>query len=223
MDNKNDGYETFRAEDLVTYHAPEEKHEAERSSKLSRNRNVISTVMMSLVLLVSAASLVVGIINYNRFNDIQLNAQFYIQNGDETVNPQMNEVLSGYVLYEPETTTVPHIEIVTETTTVADENNVTTAAVTTTVTDAVTTSAAPTTARQTAVTQKSSPQTGIININIATVEELTALDGVGEKKAQAIVEYRNENGYFTTVEELTNVSGIGEKTLEKNRNKITVG
>lgn len=63
---------------------------------------------------------------------------------------------------------------------------------------------------------------GLININTATLEELTALNGIGEVKAQAIIDYRNENGYFNSIEEITNVSGIGEKTYEKNKNLITV-
>lgn len=63
----------------------------------------------------------------------------------------------------------------------------------------------------------------LVNINTATVEELTALSGIGEVKAQAIVDYRDENGWFSSPEELTNVSGIGEKTLEKIIDGITVG
>ncbi len=68
----------------------------------------------------------------------------------------------------------------------------------------------------------SEPQSGKININTASVSELMTLDGIGEAKAKAIVEYREANGYFKSVNDLTLVSGIGEKTLEKNRDRITV-
>ncbi|MDE7230688.1 MAG: helix-hairpin-helix domain-containing protein [Oscillospiraceae bacterium] len=68
----------------------------------------------------------------------------------------------------------------------------------------------------------SEPQGGKININTATVTELMTLDGIGEVKAKAIVEYREANGYFKSIDDLVLVSGIGEKTLEKNRDRITV-
>lgn len=61
-----------------------------------------------------------------------------------------------------------------------------------------------------------------VNINTATVETLASLDGVGEAKAQAIVDYRSENGPFQSADDLTQVSGIGERTLEKNANRLTV-
>lgn len=66
------------------------------------------------------------------------------------------------------------------------------------------------------------PESGFININTASAAELMALDGIGEVKAAAIVEYRREHGEFRSVDELLNVKGIGEKTLEKNRSRITV-
>ena len=71
-------------------------------------------------------------------------------------------------------------------------------------------------------TKSSSENADKININTASVQELMKLKGVGEKKAQAIVDYRNENGRFETIEDIINVSGIGEKTLENLRDMISV-
>ncbi len=71
------------------------------------------------------------------------------------------------------------------------------------------------------VTSSETPS-GKININTATISELMTLDGIGEVKAKAIVEYREQNGYFKSIDDITLVKGIGEKTLEKNRDKITV-
>ena len=54
-----------------------------------------------------------------------------------------------------------------------------------------------------------------ININTATAEQFTEIKGIGAKKAQAIVDYRNKNGKFTSLEQLTNVKGVGEGILKK--------
>ena len=62
----------------------------------------------------------------------------------------------------------------------------------------------------------------LININTASVQELTSLPGIGETKANNIVSYRNENGYFKTIEDLKNVSGIGDATFEQLKDYITV-
>lgn len=61
-----------------------------------------------------------------------------------------------------------------------------------------------------------------ININSADVETLAQLEGVGEKKAQAIVAWREENGDFVSIEQLVEVSGIGAATLEANRSKLRI-
>ncbi len=61
-----------------------------------------------------------------------------------------------------------------------------------------------------------------ININTASSEELQTLNGIGETKAAAIIQYRTENGGFNSIEEICRVKGIGDATFNKIRDKITV-
>jgi len=63
---------------------------------------------------------------------------------------------------------------------------------------------------------------GLIDVNTATAIELEELPGVGEVIAQAIVDYRTENGPFTSIDQLVDVSGIGDATLESIRDLVTV-
>lgn len=64
---------------------------------------------------------------------------------------------------------------------------------------------------------------GIVNINSATAEELQTLPGIGPTYAQRIIDYREENGPFQTIGELANVEGIGEKRLEAIWDLVTTG
>jgi competence protein ComEA len=61
-----------------------------------------------------------------------------------------------------------------------------------------------------------------IDLNRAGVWLLDALPGIGPGRAQAIIDYRSQNGPFHRVEDLLNVEGIGESTLDKMRDFITV-
>lgn len=70
------------------------------------------------------------------------------------------------------------------------------------------------------VTSKETSKEGKVNINTATVEELKTLKGVGEKKAEAIIEYRKKNGSFQTKEDLMKVRGIGKKLFESFQERI---
>ena len=63
---------------------------------------------------------------------------------------------------------------------------------------------------------------GKVNINTATVEELKTLKGIGEKKAEAIIEYRKQNGSFKNKEELMKVRGIGKKLYEAFEERVIV-
>lgn len=63
-----------------------------------------------------------------------------------------------------------------------------------------------------------------VNVNSASAEEIAeSLKGVGLSKAEAIVNYRNENGNFKHVDELVNVKGIGIRTVDINREYILLG
>ena len=62
-----------------------------------------------------------------------------------------------------------------------------------------------------------------VNINTANAEQIAAaLNGVGDNKAKAIVEYRTSHGKFKSIESLENVDGIGEKTVASNKDKISL-
>lgn len=75
----------------------------------------------------------------------------------------------------------------------------------------------------TAVTTESTTvAAGLINLNTATKEELMQLELIGELKAQAIIDYREENGRFKRIEEITNVDGISTSILNKNIDRLTV-
>ena len=52
-----------------------------------------------------------------------------------------------------------------------------------------------------------------LDINTASAEEFVKVKGIGEKKAERIISYRNEHGKFNSIDELTNVKGIGEKIV----------
>ncbi|MDU9050340.1 MAG: helix-hairpin-helix domain-containing protein [Candidatus Electrothrix sp. Rat3] len=63
----------------------------------------------------------------------------------------------------------------------------------------------------------------VVNINTASLEELTSLPGIGQVKAESIVKYRQDKGPFKKVDELQNVYGIGTKIVARLKDEITVG
>lgn len=69
---------------------------------------------------------------------------------------------------------------------------------------------------------QSSQSSGRVNINTATAEQLKTLSGIGDKRANDIVQYRESNGGFKTIEDLKNVSGIGDGIYKNICNDIEV-
>jgi len=62
-----------------------------------------------------------------------------------------------------------------------------------------------------------------ININTATIKDFTFLKGIGVKKAEMIVEYRDKIKCFKSIDELTKVKGIGDATISKNKDNLKLG
>ncbi len=83
-------------------------------------------------------------------------------------------------------------------------------------------SAAPTETTSQEAASSVAPVSGKININTASKEELITLDGIGEKKAGWIIEYRELHGSFQTIQDIMKVSGIGKKTFESLKDYICV-
>jgi competence protein ComEA len=66
------------------------------------------------------------------------------------------------------------------------------------------------------------PTGGLVNINTASADQLQTLPGIGATKANAIVEYRTQNGPFTSIDQLDNVPGIGPATMNTLRSLVTI-
>ena len=60
-----------------------------------------------------------------------------------------------------------------------------------------------------------------VNINTATKEELTSIKGVGEKRAQDIIDYRTKNGPFKTVDDLEKIPGVGPGLMKRIRSQVS--
>lgn len=67
-----------------------------------------------------------------------------------------------------------------------------------------------------------SQDSGKVNINTATKDELMTLPGIGESKAEAIIKYREEHGAFQSIEDITNISGIKEGVYNNIKEYIIV-
>ncbi len=62
----------------------------------------------------------------------------------------------------------------------------------------------------------------VINLNSSTLDQLVTLKGIGTKKAEAILAYREQVGAFISIDDLIKVKGIGEKVLMDNKSRLSI-
>jgi len=70
--------------------------------------------------------------------------------------------------------------------------------------------------------QTGANQVAMVNLNQASLEDLTSVRGIGPSIAQRIVDYRTDHGSFESVSDLTRVKGIGQATYEKIKQQVTL-
>ncbi|MDE6621953.1 MAG: helix-hairpin-helix domain-containing protein [Lachnospiraceae bacterium] len=73
-----------------------------------------------------------------------------------------------------------------------------------------------------AIQETSAKTSGLVNINTATLAELTSVSGIGESRAQAIIDYREQHGSFGSIEDIKKVDGIKDGLFSKIKDKITI-
>ncbi|WP_295746103.1 helix-hairpin-helix domain-containing protein [uncultured Limosilactobacillus sp.] len=70
--------------------------------------------------------------------------------------------------------------------------------------------------------QQADSNSQVVNLNTATKEQLTTITGIGDKKADLILAYRQQHGQFSRVEDLKNITGFGDKTIAKIKDQLSV-
>ncbi len=80
----------------------------------------------------------------------------------------------------------------------------------------------PSTSIASSSTSSGSNSSSKVRLNSANIEQLMQLNGVGKKKAEAIIEYRNKNGKFNSVDDFMKIKGVGPALFNKNKAKLAL-